>query len=322
MFLWVLLLAKKLGMTIQFSHLAGARSGWEVNQLWVVTGLLMTAVSCFSVYTFPALGRLGKAIVIVVIAAWVMFHLGLGNRRDFTALMFFSMAYVSERLQVRIRPIHVTVLAGALLGFLYLGIVRLDARTNLDSKEIIKIALIQNEFGVPIETAGFYATYPKTDFKLGETYFRTPAYFIPRALWQGKPISLSFQYSLDRFGTTQWQGYAFTPITEAFLNFAWVGPFMVMALLGFMANGLVRFKGINYGYYLIFLSMVPDFNRGEAAAIMYALVIILDPLEPSSAWREFSLTIPKWETGPYESSNGGRTHSVDREHGIGGVMHW
>ena len=101
-----------------------------------------------------------------------------------------------------------------------------------------------------------------------------PLQFIPRAIWTDKPESLSLQFMRDAFGSTNLIGFAYTPVTEAFLNFSWVGPFIVFAIFSLLLVKLVRNADAHPGLYFILFALVVDFHRGEFAGIVYAICFI------------------------------------------------
>ena len=105
-------------------------------------------------------------------------------------------------------------------------------------------------------------------------YISAPALFIPRSIWPEKPESLSLQFMRDAFGTTGLMGFAYTPVTEAFLNFGWVGPFIVFAILSILMVKLVRNASAHPGLYFIAFALVIDFNRGDSGGTFYAMMVV------------------------------------------------
>jgi hypothetical protein len=106
------------------------------------------------------------------------------------------------------------------------------------------------------------------------TYLTAPTQFIPRAIWPDKPESLSLQFMRDAFGSTGLIGFAYTPVTEAFLNFVWVGPFIIFAIISILLVKLVRNAEAHAGLYFILFALVVDFQRGEFAGTFYAFCFV------------------------------------------------
>ncbi|MEO5590697.1 MAG: hypothetical protein ABIS03_14000, partial [Gemmatimonadaceae bacterium] len=86
--------------------------------------------------------------------------------------------------------------------------------------------------------------------------------------------SLSLQFMRDAFGTTGLMGFAYTPVTEAFINFSWVGPFIVFSILSLLMVKLVRNVNVHPGLYFIAFALVVDFNRGDFGGAFYQLTVV------------------------------------------------
>ena len=115
----------------------------------------------------------------------------------------------------------------------------------------MKNALLDSEFRYPFETLAFYVEFPP-ELQFGQTYLlRFPQYLIPRALWQGKPHSLSEEFLRDLVGTTNFQGFAYSPAMEVFINFGWIGPALVFTLVSLFLSKLVRVSGNHPGLNLV-----------------------------------------------------------------------
>ncbi len=70
------------------------------------------------------------------------------------------------------------------------------------------------------------------------------------------------------------QGYAYTPVTEAYLNFWYIGPFIVFLFLSVFLNKLVK-SACKYGVsfkYMVLFAYVFDFCRGEFSSVAYSLM--------------------------------------------------
>jgi hypothetical protein len=137
----------------------------------------------------------------------------------------------------------------------------------------MELVLTQNEFVTPIYTLQHYVLNLRP-LRWGITYISAPLQFIPRAFWPDKPESLSLQFMRDAFGSTGLIGFAYTPVTEAFLNFSWVGPFIVFSLISMALVKLVKNADTQPGLYFVLFAMVVDFHRGEFGLIFYALCFV------------------------------------------------
>jgi hypothetical protein len=208
------------------------------------------------------------------IASFVLLQVTLGNRRDYLFLALFVIASVSTRRRASVGLRSGLLVATGFLLFVLLGVVRqvlIDPRLALQNP--LLLALRANEFVYPIQTLVYYVN-ADTPLRLGATYVAWPSLFIPRALWPGKPESLGIQFLLDAFGTKEYQGFAFTPVAEAYVNFGWVGPLISVALLGLLLAWLVRTAPTHPARYLIAYALLVDANRGEIGAALYAFTLI------------------------------------------------
>ncbi len=244
------------------------------GQFWVV---LMFAANGFAMYMVAGWSRLtrpARIALAISIVFFVIFQLAMGNRRDFLPMVVFLAGIIATRRQATIRI--GAVIAGflAFTAFTAVGVVRqLIADPALLTRfNPVQILVTQNEFVSPIFTLMHYV---KSDRPLrwGMTYLSAPTLFIPRAVWPTKPESLSLQFMRDAFGTTGLMGFAYTPVTEAFLNFSYVGPFVVFSILSLLLVKLVKNADAHPGLYFVCFAFVVDFNRGDWGGTFYALAV-------------------------------------------------
>jgi hypothetical protein len=190
-------------------------------------------------------------VVVLSVLGFVAFQLSIGNRRDFLA-MFIFLAAIGRHVAAFHYPVR-TVLTGfgLLLAFTLFGVIRQTLENPvLILSDPVKLIATQNEFVSPIQTLIYYVARPHA-LRFGSTYVQAPLLFIPRAFWPDKPESLSLQFMRDAFGTTGMMGYAYTPVTEAVINFGWVGPFLVFSILSLLMVKLVRNVNLRPGFYFL-----------------------------------------------------------------------
>ncbi len=267
---YALSLGVQIGLTID-----RAQVGRLGTQLWVVSMFFVNGCVMFMFAGWSSLTRSARIALVVIVVGFVLFQLAMGNRRDFLPMFVFLAGVVATRKHAVIR--FGSVVAGmiAFAAFTAIGIVRqvLQDPAILLRYNPVQMVVTQNEFVSPIYTLMYYTTHTRP-LRLGFTYFAAPSLFFPRALWPDKPLSLSLQFMLDAFGTTGLMGFAYTPVTEAFLNFSWVGPFIVFALLSILMVKLVRKVEVHPGLYFVAFALTVDFNRGDFGGTFYAMVIV------------------------------------------------
>jgi oligosaccharide repeat unit polymerase len=271
---FILAYALALGVRVSFTIDRG-QVGYLGTQLWVVS---MFVVNGFVMYMISAWSNLTRSARIVVVASalfFILFQLAMGNRRDFLPMLVFLAGIIATRRHMVIKL--GTVIAGAIafVAFTAIGIVRQVIRdpSVLTRFDPIEILVTQNEFVSPIFTLMHYVDNIRP-LRWGMTYLAAPTLFVPRAIWPLKPESLSLQFMRDAFGTTGLMGFAYTPVTEAFLNFSYIGPFVVFAILSLLLVKLVRNADAHPGLYFVSFALVVDFHRGDSGGTFYALSMV------------------------------------------------
>lgn len=245
------------------------------TQLWVVLIFIVNGFTMFMFAAWSRLTRLEKIAVVGSVLLFIMFQLTMGNRRDYIAMFIFLIGVVMTKRRSVIRATSVIFGAIAFAAFMAVGIVRqiLQDPALLSRYNPLELVLTQNEFVTPVFTLMHYVNNVRP-LRWGYTYASAPLQFIPRAIWTDKPESLSLQFMRDAFGSTSLIGFAYTPVTEAFLNFSWVGPFLIFAIFSFFLVKLVKNAHAHPGLYFILFALVVDFHRGEFAGIFYAVCFI------------------------------------------------
>ena len=206
--------------------------------------------------------------------AFILLQLSLGNRRDFMPMFIFLAGVVATRRHAVVRAGTVALAGVAFTVLTILGVLRqVIENPMLLASNLSDLLVTQNEFVSPIQTLIHYVQKGRP-LRLGWTYISAPSLLIPRVFWPEKPESLSLQFMRDAFGTIDMMGYAYTPVTEAFINFGWVGPFIFFALLSIAMTKLVKHAVAHTGFYFICFSLVVDFNRGDVGGLFYSVVCV------------------------------------------------
>jgi hypothetical protein len=167
--------------------------------------------------------------------------------------------------------------------FLLLGSLRSISSngTDFNLPSLAILTLSSNEFVYPFYTLIHSIAKYQMDtlsFLYGVTIFIYPVlYFIPRLLFPGKPISLAIQYVTEIDST---MGYAYSPVTDFFINFGFLGPFIGFLFIGIIIAKMQFMK--DQRMIFIFFTMIPDFCRSEIGTFVYqfcfvALFIIIIP---------------------------------------------
>ncbi len=245
------------------------------TQLWVVAIFMMNGLVMFMFAGWQQLTKSVRRWMVVYVALFVLFALSMGNRRDFLPMFIFLFAVVATRRHL---VIGIKTVVGGFVAFMVMNVIGIlrtvaDDPTILAQVDPVQVLVTQNEFVSPIQTLMFYTLHAHP-LRWGMTYLGAPGLFMPRALWIDKPESLSLQFMRDAFGTTALMGFAYTPVTEAFLNFGYVGPFLIFSALSILMVKLVRNADAHLGLYFVAFSIVVDFNRGDFAGTLYQIAMV------------------------------------------------
>ena len=141
------------------------------------------------------------------------------------------------------------------------------------ASDAFKIVLASNEFVYPIQTTA-YIINDSWNLRFGMTYIILPLQIlIPRFIYPNKPSTLGGEFIEKTFGDN-YMGFAYTPVSEAYLNFGVIGPFIMMSILAYIFTLIIKkgHNGLGFYYFLLY-SFVFDFCRGDFSSIFYALLI-------------------------------------------------
>lgn len=270
---FILLYAVALGVEVSLT-IDRSQVRFLGTQLWVVSMFVLNGLMMYMFAGWSGLTRVARIALVGSVVFFVAFQLAMGNRRDFLPMLVFLVGVIATRRHAVIRLGTVVLGFLAFSAFTAIAIIRqvIQDPTILARYNPIEMLVTQNEFVSPIFTLIHYVNADRP-LRWGFTYLAAPGLFVPRAIWPDKPESLSLQFMRDAFGTTGLMGFAYTPVTEAFLNFAWVGPFLVFAILSLVMVKLVRNADAHPGLYFICFAFVVDFNRGDFGGTFYALAV-------------------------------------------------
>ena len=269
----VIFYALSLGVELRFDIDRSGRSHLNI-QSWDVLIFVLQGVIYYLLWQFRNMKLISRLMVLSGFSLFVLFAmLSLGERRSFFPLLLFSLAIYNSQRKLRVG-------VGAVALFFVLGIGMFSVGAIRERKFLPEQTLIEeiqqtfsnNEFSIPIQNLMAYINTPnKWAPRWGITYVSWPGYFVPREWWSDKPVSLSAQVPKD----TGWGVPAYTPVVEAFVNFLWVGPFLVCGIFSVLMNFMVRRAAVYPVLYFVFLSYVVDFNRGEVGLTLYGIFVAL-----------------------------------------------
>lgn len=244
----------------------------EMNQSFVLVGYLINGIFLFFIFYYKTLAIYLKIIIISFLFYFMLMHLSLGNRRDFTPLIIALFWVWVNINSIKISLKKIIVLLVVIFSSIFLGTLRAFPAAGInDFPRLMLITLNSNEFVYPFYTlsssAAKYLSGTLT-YLYGWSYFIFPLLiFIPRVLYPNKPFSAAADFVAEQGGG---MGYAYSPVTDAFNNFGLVGPFIVFFLIGIILSKFQYFK--DQRYIFIFFTMLPDFYRSEMSSTVYQYV--------------------------------------------------
>ncbi len=247
----------------------------EISQLKIVVGLFITSIFLYFIYYFSTLSIRVKLLVIILLCYFVLMELSVGNRRDFVPMIIglFWIFVNSKKINFTFRR-FIYMLLG-LFFFLFLGSIRSSGTTDetLNFSDLALSTLASNEFVYPFYTLSHYVDKflnGSMVFLYGSSIFLNPIlFFIPRVIYSGKPISLALQFVSEIDST---MGYAYSPVTDFFVNFGVFGPFFGFLVIGIIIIKMQSYKDQRFNF--IYFTMIPDFCRGEFGTFIYQFFLI------------------------------------------------
>lgn len=242
-------------------------SGWYLKYL----------IIAYSWYVFFLLhssaGKLFWArlyLLIPVLLYWFSLVV-LGSRREivFSVLPLFFFVFSLNGCRVTRNIFLYGVLT--FLALLVFGAVRAG-------QGIVDLTFYSNMFGeflFPISTLSYYVEYDQ-ELRFGSTFFQFFVNFIPKEIFPDKsvPLAVEFAYAIADPGAENVMGYAFTPITEFYINFGLAGGILLpLFLCGLCLLFEVFFCG---SLLLLFplLAQLLNIQRSDFSSFLFELTLL------------------------------------------------
>jgi oligosaccharide repeat unit polymerase len=248
----------------------------SVSQLHVVIGLIVNSIFLCFIYYYKTIPYKFRITFLFLLIYYVTMQISIGNRRDFVPMIAgFFWVYVNYK-KIQFTLGKFVILLFGLFMFLFLGTLRSPEllEDGFDINKLAVITLSNNEFIYPFITLKYAVTnfFDGTlSLYYGSTLFFYPfLLFIPRAIFPLKPISLASKFVLDNFGGGM--GYAYSPVTEFFINFGIFGPFICFLFFGMLISKIQGYK--DQRIIFVFFTMIPDFCRGEISSFVYQFFFV------------------------------------------------
>ncbi|WHF53047.1 O-antigen polymerase [Chryseobacterium gotjawalense] len=245
----------------------------NISQLDVIFGLLITSIYLYFIFFYKQLSKKTLVYISVLLIYYILLQLSAGNRRDFIPIVLGAYWVYVNIKKIKFNFLGFLGILLMVLFFNYLGTIRAHLFSDHTSKQNDFImTMTSNEFVYPFFTLSFevddYLRSSNYQFKNGETFVTYPVLtFIPRDIYSDKPISLANSFIRKFYGNRTVIGFAYTPVSEAFINFGILGPFFIYLIFGYLISNIQRNR--NQILNFIFFAMIIDFSRGEIATFLY-----------------------------------------------------
>lgn len=251
----------------------------NVGQIDIVVGLLIIGLFSYFVYYYKKLSRKTMFFVSGLLFYYIIMQLSVGNRRDFVPILIGIFWVIVNVKRIKFGILGFTAILFAVFIFNYLGTLRHTlGEKGGDKEDNLMITMTSNEFVYPFFTLTYEVEQNKKqpnnyNFNYGTTYLINPILiFIPRAIYPDKPDSLANQFLEKKYGRNKTIGFAYSPVTESFINFGYIGPLLVFFLLGRFLTFIQGYK--NQVYNFIVFILIIDFCRSEMSGYLYLVVFI------------------------------------------------
>jgi oligosaccharide repeat unit polymerase len=245
----------------------------SIDQVWIVLAMLISITSCFVIYYSNNTNKFLRYVGFALIIYYILLQLSLGNRRDFVPIILFATVFYLVKYKSKLNLKFILISLFFFFGSFWVAQVRTGEDYRND-EDLIKSAFVANEFVFPMQTLA-YTIQDDWGYRFGSTYFILPIQIlIPRMLYPNKPSDLGTEFVNKTFGEG-YQGYAYTPVTEAYLNFGFIGPPLVFLFISIFFSALIWFfnKGVILIWYYFFYSFIFDFCRGTFSTVFYLVLV-------------------------------------------------
>ncbi len=248
--------------------------GNAMNQLWVVLSFLIISLFDYLIFNYKGLSRQKRLFLIITFILYVLFQASIGNRREFAGIVFFLLCFYLIKKRSTLKPKYLIIILVLFSAAFYLSTLRDENTRHLKGDKAIELMLASNEFIYPMQTT-YFIMRDNWDLRYGSTYVLLPfQVIIPREIYPDKPSTLGAEFVSKTFGNGS-MGYAYTPVSEAYLNFGAIGPFVMFFLFSLFFNWIIKKQQQKFKfYYFVLYGLIFDFCRGDVASIVYAFLCI------------------------------------------------
>jgi len=228
--------------------------------------------------------------------AFVLFiNLAIGERGTLlVSIVIFVLGYTIKKRIVKIGFSYLVLLSFLYVAFNVLTLLREKSVeykgfgkffATYDQKLYKLMNPANSEFGSPALNYRIFINQKPDDydFKLGKSYTEITTAFIPRYVYPNKPKGIIFefrdQYFPERKAMGSTAGTGFSSLMEAYMNFGYVGPFIVYLIFMFFLIYMESKRGREQLFadllYLLLFNVFLIFSRSASQYILYTLFLYI-----------------------------------------------
>lgn len=261
---------------------------------WPYDTVLIISIGAYLLTLLQWPRRQGKTawfFFLGILAAVAGFWILIGERSELISLGLFLIAILSTKIPVcltkrrmlaMVLVLLVLVASGTLRNSLPRALVTGDMNAVVASvQDTLSFKTVRNalaSFANPYVTLITSTYESENPPRAGWTYLQSIPNLVPRFLYPGeKPLTIGWEFSQNytsfwRPGHPRNMGFGFMPITEAYVNFGWFGPPLIMFLLGLIMNAIYRRKSSRNSIiytlaYAVLMTQAFNINRTSFAAV-------------------------------------------------------
>lgn len=210
------------------------------------------------------------------------------------AMVIFFLGFTIRKRITNIKFIHFLYIGILYIGFNFLTLLREDRvkyEGVLEFMETYKSPLLKlmnpanTEFGAPALNYRIFMNLKdlEYDFKFGKTYLEIGTAFIPTYIYPNKPIGIVYEFRNKYFPERRKQGSTagtgFSSLMEAYMNFGYLGPFVIYFIFLFFLIFLESKRAkpsvfINL-FYLLSFNVFLIFSRSSSQYIFQTTIFYL-----------------------------------------------
>lgn len=253
---------------LEITELVG-HTGWYLKYFIIAYGWVL---ALYIYRNYSSMKFVTVMLLLMPVVLYFFYQQAVGGRRELVFIMLFFVAVYIIHVSGVFRFYFYFSVFSILLLLIFAGTIR-----DFGGSDLIKIATDSlGEFLFPISTFQVYFNEEDATIRGGLTYLYSFTNFVPKAIFESKPVPLATEFALKVAGPDQDYilGYAITPITEAFLNFGLMAFIALPVLLSLISIFLDVYSRYFVFLPLILFSQMLNFQRSDLSSTAFEIISV------------------------------------------------